>query len=152
MLLGLLLQGVAIGSFVFAQSVFIFALLYVINGIGRSLYIPAQRAQIADLTKQEQQAEIFALLQTMGAIGSVVGPLIGASFYNTHPEYLFIVQSVTLTIYAVVVWTQLPETIPPISKSKQTVEASSPKQFAFKHYAIFGLMVSTLPISFLCTN
>ena len=79
MLLGLLLQSVAIGSFVFAQSVFIFALLYVINGIGRSLYIPAQRAQIADLTK-EQQAEIFALLQTMGAIGSVVGPLIGASF------------------------------------------------------------------------
>lgn len=59
MLLGLLLQGVAIGSFVFAQSVFIFALLYVINGIGRSLYIPAQRAQIADLTKQEQQAEIL---------------------------------------------------------------------------------------------
>ncbi|MDR4421875.1 MFS transporter, partial [Bacillus paranthracis] len=38
MLLGLLLQGVAIGSFIFAQSVFIFALLYVINGIGRSLY------------------------------------------------------------------------------------------------------------------
>lgn len=59
MLLGLLLQGVAIGSFVFAQSVYIFALLYVINGIGRSLYIPAQRAQIADLTKQEQQAEIL---------------------------------------------------------------------------------------------
>ena len=55
MLLGLLLQGVAIGSFVFAQSVFIFALLYVINGIGRSLYIPAQRAQIADLTKQERK-------------------------------------------------------------------------------------------------
>ena len=54
----------------------------------------------------------------MGAIGSVVGPLIGASFYNTHPEYLFIVQSVTLTIYAVVVWTQLPETVPPISKSE----------------------------------
>ena len=86
----------------------------------------------------------------MGAIGSVVGPLIGASFYNTHPEYLFIVQSVTLTIYALLF--QLPETVPPISMSKQTVEASSPKQFIFKHYAIFGLMVSTLPISFLCTN
>lgn len=148
MLTGLLLQGVAIGSFIFAQSVFIFALLYVMNGVGRSLYIPAQRAQIADLTKQGQQAEIFALLQTMGAIGSVIGPLIGASFYNTHPEYLFIVQSVTLTIYAVVVWTQLPETVPLIKKSKQTAESSSPKHFVFKHYAIFGLMVSTLPISF----
>ena len=50
-------------------------------------------------------------------------------------------------IYAVVVWTQLPETVPPMSKSKQTVEASS-KAIYFKHYAIFGLMVSTLPISF----
>ncbi|MGE7887057.1 MDR family MFS transporter [Bacillus cereus] len=148
MLIGLLLQAVAIGSFVFAQSVFMFALLYIINGIGRSLYIPAQRAQIADLTKQEQQAEIFALLQTMGAIGSVIGPLISASFYNTHPEYLFIVQSVTLTIYAIVVWTQLPETIPLIKKPKQTVDSNSPKRFFLKHYAIFGLMVSTLPISF----
>lgn len=81
MLLGLLLQGIAIGCFVFAQSVFIFALLYVINGVGRSLYIPAQRAQIADLTKQKQQAEIFALLHTMAAIGSVIGPLIGTIFY-----------------------------------------------------------------------
>ncbi|EJS76694.1 MDR family MFS transporter [Bacillus cereus] len=148
MLIGLLLQGFAIGSFIFAQSVFIFALLYVINGIGRSLYIPAQRAQIADLTKQKQQAEIFALLQTMGAIGSVIGPLIGAIFYNTHPEYLFIMQSITLIIYAIVVWTQLPETVPLITKSKQTVEVNSPKQFIFKHYAIFGLMISTLPISF----
>ncbi|MBF7146837.1 MDR family MFS transporter [Bacillus toyonensis] len=149
MLIGLLLQGVAIGSFIFAQSIFIFALLYVINGIGRSLYIPAQRAQIADLTKQKQQAEIFALLQTMGAIGSVIGPLIGAIFYTTHPEYLFMMQSITLMIYAIVVWTQLPETAPAITTPKQTLEvASSPKQFVHKHYAVFGLMASTLPISF----
>lgn len=148
MLLGLLLQGVAIGSFVFAQSVFIFALLYVINGIGRSLYIPAQRAQIADLTKQGQQAEIFALLQTMGAIGTVIGPLIGAVFYNTHPEYLFIMQSITLMVYAVVVWTQLPETAPAITMPEQKLEVSSPKQFVRNHSAVIGLMVSTLPISF----
>ncbi|PEF42875.1 MDR family MFS transporter [Bacillus wiedmannii] len=148
MLLGLLLQGVAIGSFVFAQSVFIFALLYVINGVGRSLYIPAQRAQIADLTKQKQQAEIFALLHTMAAIGSVIGPIIGAIFYRTHPEYLFIMQSITLMIYAVVVWTQLPETAPVLTAPKQKLEVSSPKQFVRKHYAVLGLMITTLPISF----
>ncbi len=153
MLLGLLLQGIAIGSFVFAQSVFIFALLYVINGVGRSLYIPAQRAQIADLTKQGQQAEIFALLQTMGAIGTMIGPLIGAIFYNTHPEYLFMMQSTTLMIYAIVVWTQLPETAPVITMPKPKLEVSSPKQFVHKHYAVFGLMITTIPISFfLCTN
>ncbi|HDR7915275.1 MDR family MFS transporter [Bacillus pretiosus] len=148
MLLGLLLQGVAIGSFVFAQSVFIFALLYVINGVGRSLYIPAQRAQIADLTKQKQQAEIFALLHTMAAVGSVIGPIIGAIFYQTHPEYLFIMQSITLMVYAVVVWTQLPETAPVLTTPKQKFEVSSPKQFVHKHYAVLGLMISTIPISF----
>ncbi|MBG9535476.1 MFS transporter [Bacillus thuringiensis] len=148
MLLGLLLQSIAIGSFVFAQSVFIFALLYVINGVGRSLYIPAQRAQIADLTKQKQQAEIFAILHTMAAIGSVIGPIIGAIFYQTHPEYLFIMQSITLLIYAVVVWTQLPETAPVLTTPKQKFEVSSPKQFLHKHYAVLGLMISTIPISF----
>ncbi|MEZ2649017.1 MDR family MFS transporter [Bacillus wiedmannii] len=148
MLLGLLLQGVAIGSFIFAQSVFIFALLYVINGVGRSLYIPAQRAQIADLTKQNQQAEIFSLLQTMGAIGTLIGPLIGTIFYKTHPEYVFTVQSIVLIVYAVVVWTQLPETAPAMTTPTQKLEVSSPKQFVHKHYAVFGLMVSTLPISF----
>ncbi|MCC2374423.1 MFS transporter [Bacillus cereus] len=148
MLLGLLLQGVAIGSFIFAQSVFIFALLYVINGIGRSLYIPAQRAQIADLTKHGQQAEIFSLLQTMGAIGTLIGPLIGTIFYKTHPEYVFIVQSITLIAYAVVVWTQLPETAPAMITPTQKLKVSSPKQFVHKHYAVFGLMITTIPISF----
>ena len=115
-------------------------------------YISAQRAQIADLTKQGQQAEIFALLQTMGAIGTVIGPLIGAVFYNTHPEYLFMMQSITLMVYAVVVWTQLPETAPAITMPEQKLEVSSPKQFVRNHSAVIGLMVSTLPISFLCTN
>ncbi|MCU5224387.1 MDR family MFS transporter [Bacillus tropicus] len=148
MLLGLLLQGVAIGSFIFAQSVFIFALLYIINGIGRSLYIPAQRAQIADLTKQGQQAEIFALLHTMAAIGSVIGPLIGSIFYRTHPEYVFTVQSIALIVYAIVIWTQLQETAPAMTKPTQKLEVSTPKQFVHKHYAVLGLMITTLPISF----
>lgn len=112
------------------------------------IYIPAQRAQIADLTKQNQQAEIFSLLQTMGAIGTLIGPLIGTIFYKTHPEYVFTVQSIALIVYAVVVWTQLPETAPAMTTPTQKFEVTSPKQFVHKHYAVFGLMISTLPISF----
>ena len=97
-------------------------MLYVINGVGRSLYIPAQRAQIADLTKQNQQAEIFSLLQTMGAIGTLIGPLIGTIFYKTHPEYVFTVQSIALIVYAVVVWTQLPETAPAMTTPTQNLK------------------------------
>ncbi|WP_459502992.1 MDR family MFS transporter [Bacillus sp. C1] len=148
MLLGLFVQAIAIGGFIFAASVTFFALLYVMNGIGRSLYIPAQRAQIADLTAQEQQAEIFAVLQTVGAIGAVIGPFIGVLFYSTHPEYLFMIQAVTLVLYAIVVWTQLPETAPTIQINKKAAQATTRKQFISKHYIVFGLMLSTLPISF----
>ncbi|PEM64141.1 MFS transporter [Bacillus pseudomycoides] len=148
MLLGLFVQAIAIGGFVFAASVPFFALLYVMNGVGRSLYIPAQRAQIADLTTPEQQAEIFAVLQTVGAIGAVIGPFISAFFYNSHPEYLFIIQAVTLSLYAILVWTQLPETAPMIQANKKTALVTTRKTFIFKHYAVFGLMLSTLPISF----
>ncbi|AIK38822.1 MFS transporter [Bacillus pseudomycoides] len=148
MLLGLFVQAIAIGGFVFAESVLFFALLYVMNGIGRSLYIPAQRAQIADLTEQKQQAEIFAVLQTVGAIGAVIGPFIGAFFYNSHPEYLFVIQAVTLLLYAILVWTQLPETAPIIQTNEKSAQVTTRTQFIFKHYAIFGLMISTLPISF----
>ncbi|MGM2853783.1 MDR family MFS transporter, partial [Bacillus cereus group sp. Bce028] len=66
----------------------------------------------------------------------------------THPEYLFMMQSITLMVYAVVVWTQLPETAPAITMPEQKLEVSSPKQFVRNHSAVIGLMVSTLPISF----
>ncbi|MDM5155235.1 MFS transporter [Bacillus sp. DX1.1] len=148
MLIGLCLQAIAMGGFVFAESVPLFALLYVINGIGRSLYIPAQRAQIADITEHEKQAEVFALIQTVGAIGTVIGPLIGYFFYENHPEFLFILQAVTLVLYAILVWTQLPETAPTIQTSEHGAQSITWKQFILRHYAVFGLMVSTLPISF----
>ncbi|PFK37418.1 MFS transporter [Bacillus cereus] len=148
MLLGLFIQAIAIGGFVFAASVPFFALLYVMNGIGRSLYIPAQRAQIADLTAPEQQAEIFAVLQSVGSVGAVIGPFISAFIYDSHPEYLFMIQAVTLLLYAILVWTQLPETAPNIQTAQKSTQVTTRKEFIFKHYAVFGLMVSTLPISF----
>ncbi|WP_026591057.1 MDR family MFS transporter [Bacillus sp. UNC437CL72CviS29] len=148
MLLGLFIQAIAIGGFVFAASVPFFALLYVMNGVGRSLYIPAQRAQIADLTAPEQQAEIFAVLQSVGAVGAVIGPFISAFIYNSHPEYLFIIQAMALLLYAILVWTQLPETAPIIQTAQKSTQVTTKKEFIFKHYAVFGLMISTLPISF----
>ncbi|CAM4406592.1 MFS transporter [Bacillus manliponensis] len=148
MVIGLILQAIAIGGFAFFESALLFAMLYIINGIGRSLYIPAQRAQITDLTKEEKRAEIFALLGTITAIGAVIGPLLGAFLYETYPMFLFLLQSVTLFSYAILVWTQLPETAPIIESSKEKLEKITWKSFFLNHHAIFLLMLCTLPISF----
>ena len=84
----------------------------------------------------------------MGAIGTLIHSFNWYYFYKTHPEYVFIVQSITLIAYAVVVWTQLPETAPAMITPTQKLKVSSPKQFVHKHYAVFGLMITTIPISF----
>lgn len=148
MVIGLLLQGISMSGFAFFESAALFALLYVINGIGRSLYIPAQRAQIADITGEEKRAEVFALLGTITAIGAVIGPLFGAFLYETYPEFLFILQAGTLVLYAILVWTQLPETAPKLRENKKEKQTSTWRSFLSNHYPIFGLMLCTLPISF----
>lgn len=148
MVIGLVLQGIAMGGFAFFESAFLFALLYMINGVGRSLYIPAQRAQITDLTKEEKRAEVFALLGTITAIGAVIGPLLGAFLYEAYPNFLFLLQASTLFLYAMLVWAQLPETAPTTEDGKVIIEQTTWKEFLSNHYTIFLLMLCTLPISF----
>ncbi len=60
-LIALLLQSAAMTGFVFAGHAYVFAILYVMNGIGRSLYIPASRAQIAESTPESRRSEVLRL-------------------------------------------------------------------------------------------
>ncbi|MGG2092001.1 MFS transporter [Bacillus sp. S13(2024)] len=147
-LIGLLLQACAMTGFIFAETVIPFALFYIMNGLGRSLYIPAQRAQIADVTEKEKQAEVFALIQTVGAVGAIIGPAIGYLFYKDDPSILFILEAAALFLYSVLVWTQLPETAPLLQHDEQKTTPTKWKHFLSQHYCVFGLMVFMLPISF----
>ncbi len=135
-------------GFIFAESVILFALFYIMNGLGRSLYIPAQRAQIADVTEKEKQAEVFALIQTVGAVGAIVGPSLGYLFYKDNPTILFILEAVALFCYSLIVWTQLPETAPILEHNEQKNTSIKWKHFLSQHYSVFGLMIFMLPISF----
>ncbi|WP_440604088.1 MDR family MFS transporter [Bacillus sp. GB_SG_008] len=147
-LIGLLLQASAMTGFIFAESVIPFALFYIMNGLGRSLYIPAQRAQIADVTEKEKQAEVFALIQTAGAVGTIIGPATGYLFYKDDPTILFILEAAALFLYSVLVWTQLPETAPLQQHDEQKTTPTKWKHFLLEHYSVFGLMIFMLPISF----
>ncbi|MGF2614948.1 MFS transporter [Rossellomorea vietnamensis] len=146
---GLVLQAGAMAGFIFAESVWMFALLYVINGAGRSVYIPAQRAQIADSIDDGLRSEVFALLNTVGAAGLALGPVIGYFVYTQDPALMFGMQAAALTIYLIVVYFKLPETLP--DESDEILQAASGfhlKSFISKNSYVFGLMAFSLPISF----
>lgn len=147
-LTGLLLQAFAMTGFIFTKSVILFAFFYIMNGLGRSLYIPAQRAQIADVTEKEKQAEVFALIQTVGAVGAIVGPALGYLFYKDNPTILFILEAAALFFYSLIVWTQLPETAPILQHNEQKNTSMKWTHFLKQHYSVFGLMIFMLPISF----
>ncbi|NME98932.1 MFS transporter [Aneurinibacillus aneurinilyticus] len=131
LLFALFLQMCAMAGFIFADSVWMFASVYIVNGIGRSLYIPAQRAQIADAVSEEHRSEVFALVSTMGYISMSIGPLLGVIMFRYNPIILFILQALALFLYLIVIWLKVPETIPIVRKQIKQTEKEMEKRKTF---------------------
>ncbi|MBA4532464.1 MDR family MFS transporter [Brevibacillus halotolerans] len=128
MLLALIMQSIAMAGFMLADSILSFALLYMLHGAGQSLFVPAQRAQIADVTTESQRVEVFGLLNTISYTGLALGPVGGMLLYQYDPTWLFGIEALSIFIYMLVCWWKLPETAPvsataPFSSSDQ-VEVS----------------------------
>jgi len=143
MLGSLLLQVVAISGFAFADHVWLFVLFTFINGVGRFVYIPAARAQIADTVSRNKQAETFALLSTASSIGALGGPVIGAFLFKVNQEILFITMATFILIYLLAGLKLLPESNP-----RASATASSYKLKSRDQKMLGWLMVGMLPISF----
>ncbi|MBM7587802.1 MFS family permease [Bacillus pakistanensis] len=146
-LTGLLLQAVAMLGFVFAESVWLFAFMYILNGVGRTFYIPAQRAQIVDSTEEKKVSEVFAVISTIASFGMTIGPLLGFLVYTVNPVFTFGFQAAALSLYSLLVWLKLPETYPK-TKDVESKSSLTINDFFKQHYSVLGLMVFTLPISF----
>jgi MFS family permease len=149
-LVALLLQISAMTGFIFAESVWWFAGMYTLNGIGRALYIPASRAQIVDTVEGTKRSEMFALINTVGAIGLSIGPIIGYFVFKSNPSLLFASEAMALMIYFLVVLAKLPETAPLYDKEKK-ITSKTPlkwKKRMFMHRYVLGIMLFALPISF----
>lgn len=152
-LIALGFQASAMLGFVWTQSVWGFALLYILNGIGRSLFIPAQRAQIADVVGEEQRAEVFALFSTIGYFSATIGPLVGLLAYRYQPASLFVCEATALLVYALVIWRMVPESASLDHStlqhhSTQGIGLSHPRSTLREYHSVLGLMIFSLPISF----
>jgi MFS family permease len=152
MLAALSMQTAAMLGMAFASSLAVFACLYAMNGAGRSLFIPAGRAQIADSIGESRRAEAFALLNTAGYIGTTAGPLLGVLIYQRNPSLAFGCVAVSLATYALAIWKALPETAPP-----RTLHASEPgdapgdrsSSSRYGQYrSVLTMMLLAMPISF----
>ncbi|MED4586770.1 MFS transporter [Brevibacillus choshinensis] len=146
MLVSLLLQGLAMLAMAWADSLAAFALLYVINGAGRSLFIPASRAHLADSIAGTQMASAFALLSTAGSIGAAFGPLVGVLIYRYDPALAFLFTAMSLLLYAIAVWWKVPHMQPAIT-SENAASETYMKGSLQTYRPALAIMFLSLPIS-----
>jgi MFS family permease len=112
MVASLLVQALTMTGFIFADSVWAFALLSFLNGFGVPLFVPAANAQITDIVPQDKRGEVFALLHTAFNVGPAIGPLIGLAVFAWNQAVVFAVAATAFGLYTLIVWWKIPETLP----------------------------------------
>lgn len=111
MVYSLFFQALSMAGYIFAVTPLHFALVSVVNGIASSLYGPAANAQIADIVPEHQRSEVFALMHTALNVGAAVGPMLGLLLVKINQSLAFLASSVSLLVYAVLVFALVPETL-----------------------------------------
>ncbi|QRG66037.1 MDR family MFS transporter [Brevibacillus choshinensis] len=146
MLVSLLMQGLAMLAMAWADTMAAFALLYMLSGAGRSLFIPASRAHLADSITDGQMAGAFALLNTAGSIGAALGPLAGVLIYQYDPALAFLFTAISLLLYAAAVWWKVPHASSATSLESSTAETYAKGSLQTYRPAL-AIMLLSLPIS-----
>ncbi|WP_411346751.1 MDR family MFS transporter [Paenibacillus sp. WLX1005] len=89
-------------AFAGATAVWMFFVLNMLNGICRSLFEPASRALLSDVTPPEQKVLVFNLRYTAVNLGIVVGPLLGVWMGSSTSGTAFLVAGGIYLIYSLI--------------------------------------------------
>ncbi|MFN2150758.1 MAG: MDR family MFS transporter, partial [Anaerolineales bacterium] len=94
----------------------LFYVLGAVVGLFSNAGGPAQQAMVADLLPEEKRADGYGLIRVIGNLAVTIGPMFGGFLANRSFLLLFILDAITSTITAVIVFFALPETKPEVSK------------------------------------
>ncbi|SFS96072.1 MFS transporter [Marininema halotolerans] len=147
MMLALSLQLFAMVGYLLATHLWLIAIANMINGVGRSFYIPASKAQIADIVEPNRLAEVYGLLNVIATMGVVISPFCGLLIIH-HPRLFFALSSLGLFIYLLLFRWKVAESIPSthLLTSNHTKMPQPFHWWQLKN--IISYMVLALPISF----
>ncbi|QQE77416.1 MFS transporter [Alicyclobacillus sp. SO9] len=152
-------QAFSMLLFGFASTVWQFAVITILQGAFNAMYFPAASAQVTDVVKEEQRSEVFSLLHMGLNVGAAVGPLVGASFFQSSPLILFLTAAGSAAMAGLLILVYIPETKPRthtsdlLKGSAQKDEAASrvtdPGRGTGLYVLIIWITVLSLPIQLL---
>lgn len=152
MVAALVIESISMAGYIWAESLFSFAALTVLNGIGASLFWPAASAQVTDVVPEEKRSEVFALLHTALNLGAAAGPLIGVSLYKINPAIAFGICAGTLFVYCLLILWKVPETLP--QEMRERAKQKTGKQAIARmkltdHSTLIWMTLAAVPVSLL---
>ncbi|WP_160723954.1 MDR family MFS transporter [Bacillus sp. USDA818B3_A] len=102
----------ALASSPWLQSPWLGFAAFTVAGVFGSFYWPASQAMVADVVKEKDRSDVFAIFYTSINIAVVVGPILGSIFYVSYRfELLLIAGFVCILVgFILAKWTR--ETVP----------------------------------------
>ncbi|UFJ39821.1 MFS transporter [Brevibacillus humidisoli] len=149
MVTALIVQTLSMTGFIFAESVWEFAALTLLNGFGMALFFPAANAQVTDVVPEEQRAEVFALLHTALNVGAACGPLLGLALFTQSPALVFSCAAAASLVYLLTVLWKIPETLPADLRLRSLPVSRHPKMKLTQHKPLLWMTLFATPIGLL---
>lgn len=104
-------------GFAAADQLWMFFAVNALNGICRSVFEPASRALLSDVTPPEQRLLVFNLRYAAINVGFMLGPLIGIRFGAAGSASLFLIPCLVYILYGAVLAVQFSRHTPSESAS-----------------------------------
>lgn len=122
MVLSSLGQGICFFLFAIGNSPWLFSpsiafISFALVGFFGSIYWPASQAMVADVVDEKERSSVFAVFYTAINIAVVVGPILGAIFYDNYLFELLLIAGLLCIVLSLALskWTR--ETAPHINHS-----------------------------------
>lgn len=120
MLFGLIISAFSSISMGLVDELVIFYLLAAFVGILSDVGGPARQAMLADILPEKQRAEGFGIMRVVGNLAWIIGPTIGGFLAARSYLLLFILDAISSTIVAFIVYRLIPETKPETDQEGDT--------------------------------
>ncbi|QYR23491.1 MFS transporter [Paenibacillus sp. sptzw28] len=146
MIAALLIQVFSLGAYSMANSVWLFAIITAVLGVGTALFTPAANAMVSDVVHSDRQAEVFALLHTASNVGAAFGPVIGILLFQWNSNIVFLAGSVMLLAYLTLVLWKVPESLAQVQSHAGTIPDNPTYHRWFAHKALYGLTLLAMPL------
>jgi MFS family permease len=142
-LFGLVFSAVSALTMGLVNDLVVFYPLGAVVGLLGSLADPARQAIVADVLPENQRAEGFGLMRVAGNLAWIIGPTIGGFVANYSFMMLFILDTITSCLTAVVIYLLVPETKPqaaPGAEPQGMVQVFAGYRHVFRDGLFMGLI------------